>query len=79
MSVIRFIPASLLPLYINQTKIKELEFKKEGKKLEYLDTYKFKTAYEIQCLNKQIRALKMKSKKKGKSKLRFEIIVNNSK
>lgn len=65
--------------YLIKNKIEELELKKEIKKMKYSQTFNMKTRYDIECLNKQISALKTKMKKKGKSKLKFEIINKSKK
>lgn len=55
------------------SKITELSNKKDILKLEYLKEPSSNTYIQILNLKKQINSINIKSKKKGKSKLRFEL------
>lgn len=57
------------------TKLKELEISKYYKKMDYKKRPSIKTYREIMNINKQINAINLKSKKKGKSNLINEIDI----
>jgi len=57
----------------NNSKLNELIFRKTVKKEEYLENPNIKLYRDIINLNKQINCIKIKSKKKGNSKLKNEL------
>jgi hypothetical protein len=65
-----FIPKTIVAEY----RINELKERKEQKKNHYKKNPNMKTKQEIININRQINAIRLKSKKKGKSKLRNELV-----